>query len=79
MPSYLLVVISQSKYRNSLRKQKNLIYKDFRLIFNDKKKAVGRYDCINLLFLICERAGKRCVKWGKNSEKVYDFTPLSVR
>ena len=37
----------------SLEKSKKpLIYKDFRLIFNDKKKTVGRYDCINLLFLI---------------------------
>ena len=32
--------------------KKPLIYKDFRLIFNDKKKTVGRYDCINLLFLV---------------------------
>ena len=29
-----------------------MIYKDFRSIFNDKKKTVGRYNCINLLFLI---------------------------
>ena len=32
--------------------KKPLLYKDFRLFFNDKKKTVGRYDCINLLFLI---------------------------
>ena|GEM_PF-3082810 len=32
--------------------KKPLIYKDFRLIFNDKKKTVGRYNCINLLLLI---------------------------
>ena len=35
--------------------KKPLIYKDIRLIFNDKKKTVGRYDCINLLFLIWRR------------------------
>ena len=32
--------------------KKPLYTKDFRLFFNDKKKTVGRYDCINPLFLI---------------------------
>ena len=41
------------------QREKPLIYKDFRLIFNDKKKTVGRYDCINLLFLICEERTKK--------------------
>ena len=35
--------------------KKPLIYKNFRLSFNDKKKTAGRYDCINLLFLIWRR------------------------
>ena len=42
--------------------KKPLIYKDFRLIFNDKKKTVGRYDCINLLFLIW------CGWWDSNPQ-----------
>ena len=33
------------------KEKKPLQIKDFRLIFNDKKKTAGRYDCINLLFL----------------------------
>ena len=37
------------------KEKKPLIYKDFRLIINDKKKTVGRYDCINLLFLFWRR------------------------
>ena len=32
--------------------KKPLYTKDFQPFFNDKKKTVGRYDCINLLFLI---------------------------
>ena len=32
--------------------KKPLIFKGFRSFFYDKKKTVGRYDCINLLFLI---------------------------
>ena len=41
------------------KSKKTLIFKDFQLIFNDKKKTVGRYDCINLLFLICVRRTKK--------------------
>ena len=41
------------------KEKKPLQIKDFRLIFNDKKKTAGRYDCINLLFLICLWATKK--------------------
>ena len=57
--------------------KKPLIYKDFRSIFNDKKKTVGRYDCINLLFLIW---------WGKvdsnhrsYQQQIYSLSPLATR
>ena len=39
------------------QREKPLIFKDFRSIFNDKKKTVDRYDCINLLFLFWRRMG----------------------
>ena len=41
------------------KSKKPLIFKGFRSFFNDKKKTVGRCDCINLLLLLCERAMKR--------------------
>ncbi len=39
--------------------KKPLYTKDFQSIFNDKKKTVGQYDCINLLFLISIEVPKK--------------------
>ena len=53
---YNLCVISTEEMDiNDCRAIKEYIRKQFNEYqpFNDKKKTVGRYDCINLLFLIC--------------------------
>ena len=36
-------------------REKVLIVQGLSAVFYEKKKTVGRYDCINLLFLICVR------------------------